>query len=149
MMTGPQKLNEQSLIKKSPRFPCMSHMYKFSLPHLKPTSLITCYKKYLWLERGKTKIPQEEKKKKQSGTYLGINICNCENNDIFLLHLALHDTSMCQADAATRLHLPVPCNHQYQVVALIHPCWQDQKARFSLLHSQVHQNRSQKFTGKA
>lgn len=94
----------------------------FSLPHLKSTSLITCYKNYLWLKRGKTKIPQGKRKKKKTGTYLGINICNHENDGIFLLHLALHDTSMCQADAATKLHLPMPCNQQYQVVALIHPC---------------------------
>lgn len=62
-------------------------------------------------------MPQEKK----TGTYLGINQrCNNENNVIFLLHLALCETSMCQADATTKLHLPMPCNLQNQVVALIH-----------------------------
>lgn len=68
---------------------------------------------------------------------------------IFLLHLALHEISMCQADAAIKFHLPMPCNQQDQVVALINLLLQDQKAKHSLLHKQVPQNRGQNLTYKA
>lgn len=88
----------------------------FSLPHLKPISLITCYKNYLWLKRGKIKIPQGKEK---DCNLLENKIFYHENNGIFLLHLVLYDTSTCQADATTKLHLPMPCNQQYQ--ALIDP----------------------------
>lgn len=56
---------------------------------------------------------------------------------------------MHQADTATKLHLPMLCNQQDQVVALIHLRLQDQKARHSLLDRQVTQNGGQNLTCKA
>lgn len=43
----------------------------------------------------------------------------------------------------------MPCNQQDQVVALINLLLQDQKAKHSLLHKQVPQNRGQNLTYKA
>lgn len=76
-----------------------------------------CYEKCVWLKQEKIKRHRTE-----TGAYLGINYrkCNQGNNAIFLLYLALHETSMCQAEAATELDkAPAPnCNQQDQAVAL-------------------------------
>lgn len=58
------------------------------------------YEKCVWLKKEKIKCHRT-----RTGAYLGINYrkCNQGNNDIFLLYLALHETSTCQAEAATEL----------------------------------------------
>lgn len=112
------------------------------------TALKSSYEKYVWRKKKGGGI-QQNATGKRTGAYLGINKCNHENNGIFLLHLALHEPSRRQADAATKLYLPMPCNQQDQVVALIYPYLQDQKARHSLLHRQVPQNGGRKLTCKA
>lgn len=61
------------------------------------------------VKNGENKMPKE--KKKEKGAYLGIKHCKCnhENNSIFLHHLALHETFICLAEAATWLdRAPAP-----------------------------------------
>lgn len=60
------------------------------------------------VKNGENKMPKEKKRKRSLFRNKALK-CNHENNSIFLHHLALHETFMCLAEAATWLdRAPAP-----------------------------------------